>query len=469
MSHSPQSGLLRPYIGLLTAGERALDGVWIFVARYLSCLLYGESWSNRDTVITLIGVTVFGISAEVSGAYRSWRAAPLREQLRSALLSWTLAIPVLLVWLFASKTGHEHSRVISFLWFALTPVLFIFARFTKNATLKQLRSRGSNSRTAGIIGATPMGARVAEQLLDPAHGIELLGLYDARSQERVSEHLPNVPLLGDVEQAVQDARDGKLDFVYVALPLRAEKRISEMVKQLSDTTASVQLVTDFSVFDLLHARWASVGEIPTVSVFDTPFAGVAGLAKRIEDLVLGSLILLLISPVMLVIALLVKCTSKGPIFFAQTRYGLNGKPIRVLKFRSMTTQDNGSSVKQATRGDKRITKVGAVLRTTSLDELPQFINVIRGDMSIVGPRPHAVAHNEQYRSLIRGYMLRHKVKPGITGWAQINGFRGETDTLDKMKSRVQHDLHYIENWNLSWDLEIILKTAISAWRDKNAY
>jgi putative colanic acid biosynthesis UDP-glucose lipid carrier transferase len=181
------------------------------------------------------------------------------------------------------------------------------------------------------------------------------------------------------------------------------------------------------------------------------------------------LFLLLLAPVMLAIAIAVKLTSKGPVFFAQTRYGLNGKPIRVLKFRSMTVAENGAKVTQATKGDTRITRLGAFLRASSLDELPQFINVLLGEMSIVGPRPHAVAHNEEYRTLIHGYMLRHKVKPGITGWAQVNGFRGETDTLDKMKARVEYDLQYIENWDLRWDFEIIFRTAFKVLGDKNAY
>src|SRR5690606_11766424 len=265
-----------------------------------------------------------------------------------------------------------------------------------------------------------------------------------RSGERCRQFLGEGELVGDINDAVAHAKDGTLDYVYIALPLKAETRISETVTALADTTATVQLVTDFSVFDLLHARWVTVGEIPTVSVFDTPFQGRARLAKRAEDLVLGTLILILVSPIMLACAIAVKLSSPGPVFFAQTRYGLNSRPIKVLKFRSMTTQDNGPDVKQATKGDARITRVGAFLRSSSLDELPQFINVLRGEMSIVGPRPHAVAHNESYRALIHGYMLRHKVKPGITGWAQVNGWRGETDTLEKMEQRINHDLHYIQ-------------------------
>jgi putative colanic acid biosysnthesis UDP-glucose lipid carrier transferase len=447
-----------------------VDIAIVVLSRYVACTLYPQEWGNQDTIVALVAVVVFSVVCEVNGVYRSWRAIPIREELRATLWSWVLVAPPLLIWVFASKTGSEHSRLINLGWFALTAGLLVLARVSKGATLSFLRMRGRNTRTAGIIGATSGAMRLREQLSDPAHGIELVGIFDARSSERCREFLgEGEELAGDISDAVAAAKAGELDFIYIALPLKAESRISQTVAALADTTATVQLVTDFSVFDLLHARWASVGEVPTVSVFDTPFQGVARFAKRMEDLILGSLILLMVSPLMAAIAIAVKLTSRGPVFFAQTRYGLNSKPIKVLKFRSMTTQDDGSDVKQATKGDARITKLGAFLRSTSLDELPQFINVLKGDMSIVGPRPHAVAHNESYRALIHGYMLRHKVKPGITGWAQINGLRGETDTVDKMRSRVNYDLDYIENWNLSWDLEIILKTIFRVLRDKNAY
>jgi putative colanic acid biosynthesis UDP-glucose lipid carrier transferase len=232
---------------------------------------------------------------------------------------------------------------------------------------------------------------------------------------------------------------------------------------------SVYLAYDFGGFDLLRARWSSVGDVPVMGVVENPFHGGDGFAKRIEDIILASIILALIAVPMAFIAIGVKLSSRGPIFFRQRRYGLNGEEIGVLKFRSMTVCEDGNTVTQATKNDQRVTKFGAFLRRTSLDELPQFLNVLSGEMSIVGPRPHAVAHNEQYRALIQGYMRRHKVKPGITGWAQVNGWRGETDTLDKMEKRVQYDLEYINGWNLGLDLKIIAMTAWTVFRDKNVY
>ncbi len=251
--------------------------------------------------------------------------------------------------------------------------------------------------------------------------------------------------------------------------MAAEKRIVELVNALSDTTASVYLVPNFFVFDLLHGKLSSLDGVPVLSLHETPFYGLDGWVKRWEDIVVSALILLLISLPMALIALGVKLTSPGPVLFKQRRYGLNGSVVEVWKFRSMTVCENGAKVTQATKNDARITPFGAFLRRTSLDELPQFFNVLQGSMSVVGPRPHAVAHNEQYRKQIRGYMLRHKVKPGITGLAQIHGWRGETETVDKMEMRVKYDLEYVQNWSLWLDLKIIFLTVFKGFVNKNAY
>jgi putative colanic acid biosynthesis UDP-glucose lipid carrier transferase len=239
--------------------------------------------------------------------------------------------------------------------------------------------------------------------------------------------------------------------------------------QLSDSTISVYIVPDFFVFELLHSRWTNLGGIPAVSVFETPLYGVDGWAKRFLDVLAASAALIAASPVMIAIALIIKLTSPGPVFFRQKRYGLDGREIWVWKFRSMKVCDNGPFIQQATKGDPRITPFGAFIRKTSLDELPQLFNVLQGNMSMVGPRPHATAHNEQYRRLIRGYMLRHKVKPGITGLAQVEGFRGETDTLYKMEKRVELDHRYIREWSIWLDLKILFKTFWVVWKQPTAY
>jgi putative colanic acid biosynthesis UDP-glucose lipid carrier transferase len=237
---------------------------------------------------------------------------------------------------------------------------------------------------------------------------------------------------------------------------------------LADTTATVYFVPDFFLFDLLHARWGVIGNVSILSIFDTPFHGIGGWVKRLEDIVLGIFALALVAPLMVAIAVGVRMSSPGPVLFRQRRHGLSGREIYVLKFRTMTVCEDGPLVRQAAIGDSRITAFGAFLRRTSLDELPQLLNVIGGSMSLVGPRPHAIVHNELYRSKIHGYMLRHKVKPGITGWAQVNGWRGETDTIEKMEKRIEHDLQYIHRWSIGLDIRILFLTVFGRRVRQNA-
>lgn len=301
-------------------------------------------------------------------------------------------------------------------------------------------------------------------------GLRLVGFFDDRPRERTAELPREVGRqVGGVDELVERARRGDVDIVYITFPMRAEERIRSVLARLADTTASVYIVPDFFVFELLHARWTNINGLPAVSVFENPLLGVSGLTKRAADVVFGSLILAAAAVPMLLVGTAIKLTSKGPVFFRQRRYGLDGREILVWKFRTMTCFDDCGSVQQATRNDKRVTAIGRLLRKTSLDEIPQLFNVIGGSMSLVGPRPHATAHNEQYRSLIDGYMLRHKVKPGITGLAQVNGYRGETETLDKMERRVACDHQYIREWSLWMDAKILVRTLGVVLRQRNAY
>ena len=260
-----------------------------------------------------------------------------------------------------------------------------------------------------------------------------------------------------------------IDYVFLTYSGTQKQEILDAIKALANSTATVYLAPNLFLADLLGSHWVTVGNIPMITINDHPFYGSQWALKKVEDLILGGLIFVFVLPLMLVIAMAVKLSSKGPILFKQRRYGLNGEIIQVLKFRTMTTQDDGAVVVQASKNDPRITPLGKFLRRTSLDELPQFVNVLQGTMSIVGPRPHAISHNEQYRQLIQGYMLRHKVKPGITGWAQVNGLRGETETVDKMKARVDYDLYYINNWSIWLDLKIIFLTVLNGFTGKTAY
>jgi putative colanic acid biosynthesis UDP-glucose lipid carrier transferase len=314
-----------------------------------------------------------------------------------------------------------------------------------------------------------LGVKVAKALSENEdEGIDFIGYFDDRGDDRVHGDASE-RLLGRLKDVSQYVRAHGIRMVYITLPLGSQPRIVELLEDVQGTTASIFYVPDVFGISIIQGRLVDMNGVPVVGICETPFTGTNELVKRISDIVLASIILVLISPVLLAVAIGVKLSSPGPIIFRQRRNGLQGEEIVVYKFRSMRTMDNGSVVRQATKDDPRITRFGAFIRRTSLDELPQFVNVLQGRMSIVGPRPHAVAHNEQYRELIKAYMVRHKVKPGITGWAQVNGHRGETDTIEKMKSRVEYDLEYLRNWSLGLDLQIIVRTIRLMFFDRNAY
>jgi putative colanic acid biosynthesis UDP-glucose lipid carrier transferase len=468
----PESrGDVRPYQTEVDFAFRLFDMVWITVALWITTGVVGEPWQNAESLAALAASLLFYVFAEASGLYRPLRGEPVREELTRLITAWSAAVTVLLLAGFLTKTSAVYSRKTMTAWALFAPALLWMWRLGLRIVLQEARVRGYNNRTAAIVGVSAVGERLADRVANsPWMGLNLVGFYDDRSIARLeANNLSHVEVRGGFDSLVAAARRREVDMVYIALPPRAEPRINELIRRLSDTTASVYLAYDFGGYDLLRARWSSVGDVPVMSVVEDPFCGMDGMIKRVEDVLLATVILMIIAVPMAIIALAVRLTSPGPIFFRQRRYGLNGEEIRVLKFRTMTVCEDGDKVVQAKRDDARVTRLGAFLRRTSLDELPQFLQVITGTMSIVGPRPHAVAHNEQYRSLIRGYMRRHKVKPGITGWAQVNGWRGETDTVEKMEKRVQYDLEYISHWNLSLDLKIVAMTVWSVLRGRNAY
>lgn len=465
-------GVIRPFQAELDFGVRLSDMALVGLSLWLSCLFHDVAWTNIETAAAITAGVLFYLSAQATGLYVAHRGHPLRDEITRVVTTWMGVLTLLLLAAFVTKTSAEFSRRLMISWAAVTPLLLGVWRAVLRYALHEARERGYNTRSAAIVGVSTIGVRLAERFeTSPWMGIDFAGFFDDRSIERLGPNAPSehVEIQGGFDALVAKARRREVDLVYIALPPRAEPRIHELVRRLADTTVSVYLAYDFGGFDLLRARWSSVGDVPVMGVVENPFHGGDGFAKRIEDIILASIILTLIAVPMLVIAIGVKLSSRGPVFFRQRRYGLNGEEIRVLKFRTMTVCEDGNTVTQATKDDQRVTKLGAILRRTSLDELPQFLNVLSGEMSIVGPRPHAVAHNEQYRALIQGYMRRHKVKPGITGWAQVNGWRGETDTLEKMEKRVQYDLEYINGWHLGLDLKIIAMTAWTVLRDKKAY
>lgn len=471
MNMGSDSGMIRPHEGRIDFTARTADAATIALALGGAAFAYPQPWDNRHSTAASVAVVVFYIVAQANGLYRPWRSEPLRKELLKLWVTWSSVVPLLLMIAFVSKVSEDYSRQVVLSWFVATPILQSFFRVAARLSLQEARSRGMNSRTVAIVGASKLGESLARSMQASTWmGLRVVGFFDDRHPSRLHPVDPDVgALAGDFDNLLERAKNGLVDVVYIALPLRAEPRINSYIRRLSDTTASVYVAYDFGGFDILRAQWGAVGDVPVMSVVENPFHGVDGFTKRVEDLLVGSLIMLLIAIPMLAISIGVKLSSPGPVFFRQRRYGLNGEELRVFKFRSMRVMEDGEEVKQATKGDARITPFGGFLRRTSLDELPQFLQVLSGEMSIVGPRPHAVLHNEQYRSLIQGYMLRHKVKPGITGWAQVNGWRGETDTLDKMEKRVEFDLAYIRNWGLLWDLKIIWMTVFGGMGGRNAY
>ena len=472
MNSARFKGLVQPHHSKLQVLTRTIDLALIMASLYVSLILYNIPLDREYFLPSLIATALFGILAENNELYQNWRGASLFDESLKIFFSWIGAFTLVITAVYLYGTEYNYSLQAIELWIPLAPTIIILTHTLQRASLSYLRRHGFNTRFYAILGANPLGLRLHTALLDmPWLGYNFIGFFDDRNEaeDRCLGHSQIGDLKGCFEQLLEKAKQGEIDHIYITLPLCAEKRISQLVQQLADSTVSVNIVPDFFIFNLIQSKWSNVQGIPVVSVFDTPFNALNGVAKRIEDLVLCLLILPVIAIPMLAIALTLKLTSRGPIIFKQLRYGVKGERIAVWKFRSMTVCENGDNVIQATQNDTRITPFGAFLRKTSLDELPQFLNVLQGTMSVVGPRPHAIAHNEFYRKQIEGYMLRHKVKPGITGHAQINGYRGETDTLDKMEARIHYDLEYIKQWSLWLDLKIVLMTIFKGFINKQAY
>lgn len=389
---------------------------------------------------------------------------------RHVIWGWvTIAgVLVLLGYITGYLAYFNENVLITWLWLAPTSELLAhFALKSAAPTIIELQGSG---RQAIVAGMNTQGLELARRLvLDPYSNVNLVGFFDDRKPDRINSR-NEYAVIGSISSLPKFAREHSIDLIYIALPMASQPRIRSLLDDLHDTTASIYFVPDIFVTDLIQGRLDSISGLPVVAVCETPFTGVSGAIKRASDVVLAIIILLLIFVPMLLIGIAVKLSSPGPVIFKQRRYGVDGREILVYKFRTMTVcEDDESTVRQASKKDPRVTPLGKILRKTSADELPQFFNVLQGRMSIVGPRPHPVALNEMYRKLIKGYMVRHKVKPGITGWAQVNGYRGETEVLEKMKARIEYDLDYLRNWSLRFDLYIIARTIWVVVSGKNAY
>jgi putative colanic acid biosynthesis UDP-glucose lipid carrier transferase len=448
--------------------RRIVDPALAVIVLVATTSLVGQEFDGNYRMLAII---VFFVSSHIfddSTLFRSCARGERWQDFSSIITSWTLVVGFILFVAFAAKISHELSRKILLCWFITTPIVLYSAHRLARIWIRHRRQQG-NLRTAVVIGVSDLALKLAGRIdKDPCLMINIEGFFDDRDRGRLPESAGS-NLLGKLEAVADYVKCCNVDVVYITLPLSRRPRMQALMDSLHDTTVSIYAVPDVFLYDLIQARVENIAGVPVIGLRETPFVTINSFNKRLADIVISMGVLVLGLPIFLLIGLGVKLSSPGPVIFKQRRYGLSGEEIQVYKFRSMTVLEDSDEVQQATRNDPRVTKFGALLRRTSLDELPQFINVLQGTMSIVGPRPHAVAHNELYRKLISGYMIRHKVKPGITGWAQVNGLRGETETLEKMQQRVNYDIAYLRDWSMAFDFRIMVRTVLVLIRTENAY
>ena len=422
---------------------------------------FGTNFVALSMLVAALAAMLLKSSVRVSGdALAQWGGIAF-----DVISRWTMLFGGLLVIGYVTKFSAAYPRRVILTWTLVTPAVLIIVNVILRAVMRRIFADPANSRRVIIAGYNDISLSLATRLQeDHLSAMKVEGFFDDRSAERLGTGV-GPPLLGKLPDMPAYVKSNFIDVIFVALPIRHIRRVLDLIDELRDTTASIYYIPDILVFDLIQSRTLEILGIPVIAMCETPFAGYRGVVKRLTDIVLCLAAMPLLLPLMAVISVAVKVTSPGPAIFRQRRYGLDGRPIVVYKFRTMDVTEDGDVIVQATKDDARVTPVGRFLRRYSLDEFPQFFNVLQGRMSLVGPRPHAVAHNEWYRKLIKGYMVRHKVPPGITGLAQINGCRGETALLEQMQARIDYDLEYLRHWSLMLDLKILTRTVLRLVRD----
>ena len=447
---------------------KILDAGGAFLLGILTFTLYHRSFDipgYYNTALFFTSLLILIIFPNF-GLYLSWRGKSKISRSIKIFYGWGTVLSALLIFGFFNKNTAAYSRVWFLAWTITTYIYFCSYRILLDIFLNHLRKKGINRKKIAIFGAGHVGLDVAKRLhADYESGFDIVAFFDDNKNLHGTK-IEGVPVL-DPEKLTDTLE--QCHELWIALPLRAENRVLEILFQTRHLTTIVRYIPDIYNFRLLNHKITEIANIPMIEINGTPLTASGITLKRVEDIVFASMILVLISPIMLIVGILIKLTSKGPVIYKQERHGWNGRTIKVYKFRSMYVTEKDTEFVQAKKNDSRITPIGQFLRKSSLDELPQFINVLQGRMSVVGPRPHAVSMNHDYKDKVSNYMQRHKVKPGITGWAQVNGFRGETDTLDKMEKRVEYDLYYIQNWSLWFDVKIIFMTVFKGFFGKNAY
>ena len=461
-SVSTASTLVATYDGLVLLGTGFFI-CWYYVGLDVS------TFGNYSLVMILVTTTVILALAQLD-LYSGNAIFNPRGHFHKILGAWAVTFMVFLAIGFALKISEDYSRVWCFSWFLSSALLICLERYLCSLLVQRWARAGRLSRKLVIVGSGEQAKRFLTQLKNKKEPwISLAGVFDDR-KERISSAFMGVPVLGNLDDLMDYSRKNRVDDIVVSLPWSADQRLLEIIRRLEELPVAVSLCSDLAGFMSLRSSFSSMGGVPMLGVVNKPLNGWGYFLKEVEDKILGILLLVLLSPVLLLIALAIKLESDGPVLFRQKRHGFNNKEFYILKYRTMFHgRPPESGVPQAKQSDPRVTRVGSFLRRTSLDELPQLLNVIGGTMSVVGPRPHAVEHNEKYCKIINRFFSRHRVKPGITGWAQVNGLRGETQTPGKMQSRYDYDVHYIENWSLMLDIRILLSTVSVVASQKNAY
>lgn len=440
---------------------------------YGLCLLYGAQFQGFFVVLSILvaALTVVLPPPRVRPVGSPQLLSPTWPLAGKVLVRWMVIISILLAIGFVTKYTSDFSRKVVVSWIVVTPAILILVTLCLQELKRHLMYDPAMVRRVVFAGCNDISLSLARRIGESGEltGLKVEGFFDDRSAERLGVPSGLSRLLGRLPELASFVKRRRIDVVFVALPVRHIQRVMQLLDELRDTTVSIYYVPDIFAFDLIQARSGELFGIPVVALCETPFCGYRGVIKRMTDIAFAASILVITSPLMVALAIMVRMSSPGPIIFAQRRYGLDGREITVWKFRTMTVVEDGARIVQATKEDARITAVGRFMRRYSLDELPQLFNVLQGRMSLVGPRPHAVAHNEEYRKLIKGYMIRHKVPPGMTGLAQVNGCRGETARVEDMQARVNYDLEYLRRWTPLLDLKILLLTAVRVLRDEKAY
>lgn len=437
----------------------------LIISTLFSLAIYFEGSLTSEYLV--LSIVLFALSFP-----GTWiNSKNIKNEFLNTFGQWFLIAGILLFFGYVTGFLSHFSEEVILIWGLGTPIVLVVSHLIASKYLSSKSYISNVKKTAIIVGVNDLANQLEARISSNAElCIDLKGYFDVLADDAHSQSVRNnTQLLGSIEQLSSYVKKNAIDVIYIALPPSLHSEIMQLLEDLKDTTASIYFVPNFFIADLIQARIDDIDGMPVVAVCETPFSGFDGIVKGLSDLIFASIILCVISPLLIILGLGVKLSSPGPVLFKQRRYGLDGQEIVVYKFRSMTVTEDGDEVAQAKVNDRRVTRFGSFIRKTSLDELPQFINVLQGRMSIVGPRPHAISHNEMYRKIIKGYMVRHKVKPGITGWAQINGFRGETEAIDSMKNRIEYDIEYLKIWSLGLDIKIILKTVLLVFKDSKAY